>query len=349
MLKSLSWTCSGIQQYRASLCSFDVLLPLDPPNDSPFLQHSLLSRSESPLQISNCGFWSVLPNLFTARFLGTNANSQGSLIGWTTGHMFRSFGKIQPVLVHGWPTQTGLHLVSSITFKIRFCLPSNHIRAVLVLESSNQACVVCLVISVLVHSVSSCTVVITCWFRLWSNNTLCLLLHSVIFVFLSSALCSTHAPVRCKWVSPLFLEVCSDDVVVFQLRRFHFVRQIHWHQDWAKHVACWVYRLVFCKTSVHLVCISHWDNLINTVWMYSINLFQFRSRTRLSSFLLHRSPLWAPHYDQSPFARIWARDQHRVFSEYLPGCHSQNPPRQIVHEAPSKSSPSASEFSRATT
>ena len=50
------------------------------------------------------------------------------------------------------------------------------------------------------------------------------------------------------------------------------------------------------------------------------------SHRQPSLFLLHRSPLWAPH-DQSPFARIWARDQHHVFSEYLPGCHSQNPPR----------------------
>ena len=63
--------------------------------------------------------------------------------------------------------------------------------------------------------------------------------------------------------------------------------------------------------------------------MYSINLFLFRSRTRLSLLLHHRPPLGAPHCDQSPFARIWARDQHRVFSEYLPGCHSQNPPRSF--------------------
>ena len=71
------------------------------------------------------------------------------------------------------------------------------------------------------------------------------------------------------------------------------------------------------------------------------------------------------------FAPIWARDQHHAFSECLPGFHSQNPPRsskvgshsckvsgvkctsghvlQIVHEVPSESSPSASEFSRSTT
>ena len=39
------------------------LVPIDPSNNSPFLQHSVLSHSESTLQISKCGFRSVPPNL----------------------------------------------------------------------------------------------------------------------------------------------------------------------------------------------------------------------------------------------------------------------------------------------
>ena len=42
---------------------FDGMLPIDPSNNSPFLQHSMLSRSVSTLPISNCGFRSVPPNL----------------------------------------------------------------------------------------------------------------------------------------------------------------------------------------------------------------------------------------------------------------------------------------------
>ena len=48
--------------------------------------------------------------------------------------------------------------------------------------------------------------------------------------------------------------------------------------------------------------------------LYSINLFLFRSRTQLSLFLLHRSPLWFPQYERMvmsrAFAPFQARDQH---------------------------------------
>ena len=49
-------------------------------------------------------------------------------------------------------------------------------------------------------------------------------LHTAAFVFRSVALCSTHALVRCTRVSPLFLERCSVDVVVF-----HSKCQTCWH------------------------------------------------------------------------------------------------------------------------
>ena len=48
------------------------------------------------------------------------------------------------------------------------------------------------------------------------------------------------------------------------------------------------------KTSVQLDGVLHWNNPINTFWMFSIDLFPFHSRTQSHLFLLHRSPLWVP-------------------------------------------------------
>ena len=59
ILKSSSRTCCRIQKYRTFCVPFDVLLPIDPSENSPFLQHSLLSRSKFTLQISKCGSQSV--------------------------------------------------------------------------------------------------------------------------------------------------------------------------------------------------------------------------------------------------------------------------------------------------
>ena len=64
----------------------------------------------------------------TVSFLGTNTNSQSSVIGWTTGQVFRCFSKIQPLLIHRWPNQTDLNLVASI--KLR--LPSPVFRLTLI-------------------------------------------------------------------------------------------------------------------------------------------------------------------------------------------------------------------------
>ena len=48
----------------AYLCiPFDVLLPTDPSQKSPFLQHSMLSRSESTLQTLECSSQSVPPKI----------------------------------------------------------------------------------------------------------------------------------------------------------------------------------------------------------------------------------------------------------------------------------------------
>ena len=63
ILKSSSRTCSCIQMSRIILCSLCCSASNDRSQISPFLQHSMLSRSESTLQISNCGSRSVPPNL----------------------------------------------------------------------------------------------------------------------------------------------------------------------------------------------------------------------------------------------------------------------------------------------
>ena len=75
-------------------------------NDPFFLQHSMLSRSELMLQIFSVWFPICATESRTACFIGTNMNSQGSLIAWTTGQMFRCFGKIQLVLGQVWPLKT---------------------------------------------------------------------------------------------------------------------------------------------------------------------------------------------------------------------------------------------------
>ena len=46
-----------VSQSTVHLCvPFDVLLPIDRSNNSPLVQHSLLSRSELTFRISNCDF-----------------------------------------------------------------------------------------------------------------------------------------------------------------------------------------------------------------------------------------------------------------------------------------------------
>ena len=58
ILVYLFWYPKSIVHLRVP---FDVLLPIDPSKNSPFLKHSMLSRSESTL--SKCGSRSVPPNL----------------------------------------------------------------------------------------------------------------------------------------------------------------------------------------------------------------------------------------------------------------------------------------------
>ena len=119
---------------------FDVLLPVD----------SLILRFFSIqccLALSHLDFelWFLIctPESCTARLLLAQIRiHEACSLATPLAQCFNSFGKIQPVLVHGWPKQTSPHLVSSILFKIRFCLPSNQTCVVLDLAPSNQACVV---------------------------------------------------------------------------------------------------------------------------------------------------------------------------------------------------------------
>ena len=70
ILTSSSRTCSCIQSLAHLCIPFAVLLPIDPSQNSPFLQHSMLSRSELTLQTSRCGSQSVPPNLARQASLG---------------------------------------------------------------------------------------------------------------------------------------------------------------------------------------------------------------------------------------------------------------------------------------
>ena len=75
-------------------------------------------------------FRSVVPNPHHRTSHGKlpweNTNSQGSLIGWTTGQMFRCFSKIQLVLIQH------IHFVASISFRITLRLLSPVFRLILV-------------------------------------------------------------------------------------------------------------------------------------------------------------------------------------------------------------------------
>ena len=58
---------------------------------------------------------------------------------------------------------------------------------------------------------------------------------------------------------------------------------------------------------------------LNIFWMYSINLFLFRSHTQPPLFLLHRSPLvsssaWGLVMPRA-FTRVRARNQHQIFKQ----------------------------------
>ena len=64
-----SKSCSPSRANHCLLCSLLLLLAPCSKN-SPFLQHSMLSRSELTLQISNCGSQSVPPNLVRHAALG---------------------------------------------------------------------------------------------------------------------------------------------------------------------------------------------------------------------------------------------------------------------------------------
>ena len=101
---------------------FDVLLPIDPSKNSPFLLHSMLSHSKLTLQISKCGSQSVPSNLVLHTSLGQIRIHKTRSFARQQAN---GFGKIQPVLVHTWPKQTDLHLVASILFRIRLCPSSN--------------------------------------------------------------------------------------------------------------------------------------------------------------------------------------------------------------------------------
>ena len=148
---------------------FNELLPHVPSNNSPFLQQSMLSRSESTLQISNCGF-----HLYSRILQGTLPwyKFEFSRLAHWLDHcqMFRCFGRIQPVL-----------------------------------ESSDQACVASCNLSLGVLIVFlNCR----CHALIWIVEQCCVVFASTHFrtrlskfgvVFNTrSALCSTHALVRCE-------------------------------------------------------------------------------------------------------------------------------------------------------
>ena len=84
------------------------------------------------LHFSNIQCCPALNRPRTVSFIGTNTKSQGSVLGWTTGQMFRCFSKIQPVLIHRWPKQTDLNLVASILFRIEVHRPSPVFRLILI-------------------------------------------------------------------------------------------------------------------------------------------------------------------------------------------------------------------------
>ena len=121
------------------------------------------------------------------------------------------------------------------------------------------------------HSeLSPCIAVLTSWFGLWNNAVPCLPLRKL----------PDFPQMRFEQPS-CSLEVCSVDVVVFQLQWCHFVWQTHRHHDWVEHLACWI------QTRLCLALEPSHKHFLNN----SINLFTFRSRTQPNLFLLHRSPL----------------------------------------------------------
>ena len=64
-------------------------------------------------------------------------------------------------------------------------------------------------------------------------------------------------------------------------------------------------------------CAKHKQtNLINLFWMYSINIFLFRSRTQPPLFLLHRSPLVSSSaWGLVLLAQVQARSPHQIFRQ----------------------------------
>ena len=77
----------------AYLCvPFAALLLIDPSRNSPFLQHSMLSCSELTLQISKCCSH-LRHRISHGQLLGTNSESQGSLICETTAKCFAASTK----------------------------------------------------------------------------------------------------------------------------------------------------------------------------------------------------------------------------------------------------------------
>ena len=97
ILTSSSQTCSGTQKIsRISVFSLLYCFQLI---RRQILHFSSIQRF--PALNRRFRFRSVVLNLHHriphGRLLGTTTNSQGSLIGWTTGKMFRRSSKIQPV------------------------------------------------------------------------------------------------------------------------------------------------------------------------------------------------------------------------------------------------------------
>ena len=145
---------------------------------------------------------------------------------------------------------------------------------------------------------------------------------------------------------------------------------------------------IMVETSTLLVestdssCARHRQtHFINLFWMYSINLFLFRSRAQPPLFLHDRCPLVSPSawglVMPRAFARVRGRSQHQIFrqlsivdlprillvlsrlvptqarflvlSQRSPELFSSDHHLQIFHEAPSESSPSVLDCTYSTT
>ena len=75
-----------------------VLLPIDPSQNSPFLQHSMLSRSELTLQTPKCGNRSVPPNLARHASLGQFRIHKARSLARQLAKCLAASARIQPVL-----------------------------------------------------------------------------------------------------------------------------------------------------------------------------------------------------------------------------------------------------------